>query len=101
LDLQQREEYHRGAVLWSPCKIREARVRETVNQREDEAEKLQKEHNRDLKATATLYIKKMAEERKARAAERVAARALKKRQRDAATTQKSRDTPKKVKRIVS
>jgi hypothetical protein len=116
LDLQQREEYHRGAVLWSPRKIREARVRETVNQREDEAEKLQKEHNRDLKATATLYIKKMAEEakelrniareraaeeRKARAAERVAARALKKRQRDAATTQKSRDTPKKVKRIVS
>jgi hypothetical protein len=27
LDLQQREEYHGGAVLWSPRKIREARTR--------------------------------------------------------------------------
>jgi hypothetical protein len=116
LDLQQREEYHSGAVLWSPRKIREARVRETVKQREEEAEKLQKEHDRDLKAAATLYKKKMAEEakelrkiareraaeeRKARAAERVAARALKKQQRDAATSQKSRDTPNKGKRAAS
>jgi hypothetical protein len=37
LDLQQREEYHGGAVLWSPRKIREARVRETEKQREEEA----------------------------------------------------------------
>jgi hypothetical protein len=27
LDLQQREEYHGGAVLWSPCKVREANIR--------------------------------------------------------------------------
>jgi hypothetical protein len=44
LDLQQREEYHGSAVLWSPCKIREARVRETVKQRKEEQEKLQKTH---------------------------------------------------------
>jgi hypothetical protein len=36
LDLQQREEYHGGAVLWSP------RVRETVKQREEEAENYKK-----------------------------------------------------------
>jgi hypothetical protein len=27
LDLQQREEYHGGAVFWSPRKLREARAR--------------------------------------------------------------------------
>jgi hypothetical protein len=40
LDLQQRKKYHGGAVLWSPRKIREARARETVRQREEEQEKL-------------------------------------------------------------
>jgi hypothetical protein len=68
-------------------------VREIVKQREEEAEKLQKEQDCDLKAVATLYKKNIAEEvkelrkiararaveeRKARAAQRVAARALKK-----------------------
>jgi hypothetical protein len=113
LDLQQREEFHSGAVLWSPRKCREAHARETVRQREEEQEKLQKTHDRELKAAATLYKKKMAEEakalrqiareraaeeRKARAAELAAARALKKQQRDAATSQKSRDTLNKGKR---
>jgi hypothetical protein len=102
LDLQQCEEYHGGAVLWSPRKIREARVGKTVKQREEEQEKLQKTHQRELKAAATLYKKQIAEEakalqqiakersneeRKARAAELAAARALKKQQRDAATSQ--------------
>jgi hypothetical protein len=91
-------------------------VRETVKQREEEAEKLQKEQDRDLKAAATLYKKNIAEEakelrkiarayaaeeRKARATQRVAARALKKQQRDAATSQKSRDTPNKGRRAAS
>jgi hypothetical protein len=91
-------------------------VRETVKQREEEAEKLQKEQDRDLKAAATLYKKNIAEEakelrkiararaaeeRKARAAQRVTARALKKQQRDAATSQKSRDTPNKGRRAAS
>ena len=30
LDLQQRKEYHGGSVFWSPRKVREARVRQTV-----------------------------------------------------------------------
>jgi hypothetical protein len=42
LDLQQRQEYHGGAVFWSSRKVREARVREGVEQQEEEAEKLQK-----------------------------------------------------------
>lgn len=116
LDLQQRKEYHSGAVLWSPRKIREARARERVKQQEEEQQKLQKTRDREFKAAATLYKKKMAEEakvvrqlareraaeeRKARAAELAAARALKKQQRDAATSQKSRNTLKKAKRKAS
>lgn len=116
LDLQQREEYHGGAAVWSPRKIREAQARETVKQREEEQEKLQKTHDRELKAAATLYKKKIAEEakalrqvakeraaeeRKAKAAELAATRALKKQQRDAATSQKSRDTLNKGKRKAS
>jgi hypothetical protein len=116
LDLQQRKEYHGGAVLWSPRKLREARVRERLKQRDAEELQLQKTRDRDLKAAAILYKKKMAleakalraaakkradEERKAKAAERAAARELKKQQSNAATSQKSRDTPNKGKRITS
>jgi hypothetical protein len=101
-------------VLWSPRKLREARMRECVRQRDADEQKLQKTRNRDLKAAATLYKRKIAEEakvlrkiarnraaeeRKARAAERVAGHALKKQQRNAATSQKSCDTPKKGKQI--
>jgi hypothetical protein len=49
----------------------------------------------EAKGLRKIARERAAEERKARAAERVAARALKKQQRDAATSQKSRDTPKK------
>ena len=111
--MQQRQEYHGGAVFWSPCKLREARAREAVTQREAEQEKLQKTEIRELKAAATLYKKRMAAEakvarqhakeerekaKKARTEEVAAARALKKQQRNAATLQKSRDTPNKGKR---
>ena len=65
LDLQQRKEYHGGAVFWSPSKLREAQARERVKQQEEEAEKLQKAQTRELKAAAALYKKKMAEEAKA------------------------------------
>jgi hypothetical protein len=53
-DLQHREEYHGGAVLWSPRKIREARARERVKQQEEEQAELQKSHDRELKAAAIL-----------------------------------------------
>jgi hypothetical protein len=79
--------------------IREARMRKTVKGRE-EKEKLYKIEARELKVVATLHKKNIAEEanmrhgeeRKAKAYELAAARELKKQRRDAATSQKSRDT---------
>ncbi|KAI1521973.1 hypothetical protein PtrCC142_011900, partial [Pyrenophora tritici-repentis] len=41
LDLQQRQEYHGGSVFWSPRKIREARAREVVRERDKMEKKLQ------------------------------------------------------------
>lgn len=38
LDLQQRKEYHGGAVIWSPRKIEEARYRERIRE-QDEVDK--------------------------------------------------------------
>ncbi|KAI1531631.1 hypothetical protein PtrSN002B_010717, partial [Pyrenophora tritici-repentis] len=40
LDLQQRQEYHGSAVFWSPRKLREAQVREAVQERDETEEKL-------------------------------------------------------------
>jgi hypothetical protein len=65
LVLQQRQEYHGGAVFWSPRKVREARVRERVKQQQEEAEKLQKAQTKELKAAASLYKSKIAAEAKA------------------------------------
>ena len=116
LDLQQREEYHGGAVFWSPRKIREARAREVEKQHEAEEAQLQKAEVKELKAASILFDKKMAEEaklqrqrkkeekqkeKKARADELAAARALKKQQRDTETLQKSRNTLNKGKRTAS
>ncbi|KAI1689714.1 hypothetical protein KJE20_02892 [Pyrenophora tritici-repentis] len=42
LDLQQRQEYHGGSVFWSPRKLREARAREAVRERDETEEKLPK-----------------------------------------------------------
>ncbi|KAF1828516.1 hypothetical protein BDW02DRAFT_574819 [Decorospora gaudefroyi] len=36
LELHQREEFHSSAVFWSPRKVREARARERVKEREKE-----------------------------------------------------------------
>jgi hypothetical protein len=46
LDLQQRQEYHGGAVFWSPRKVREAKARETVREQEENKTKLQKARNK-------------------------------------------------------
>ena len=58
MDLQQRKEYHGGAVFWSLRKLREARAHEATKQDEDKRVQVQKTHNRELKAAATLYKKK-------------------------------------------
>lgn len=116
MDLQQGKDYHGGAHFWSPRKIHEARARDAVKKDEAEQLRLQKSHDRDLKAAATLYKKKLQEaakvarqeakeqrdrERKARAEELAASRALKKQQREAATPKKSHDTPSIPKRKAS
>jgi hypothetical protein len=55
----------------------------------------------EAKALRAAAKERADEERKAKAAERAAARELKKQQSNAATSQKSRDTPNKGKRITS
>jgi hypothetical protein len=109
--LQQGEDSHGGAVFWSPRKLREATKRDDA-----EREQLQKTHDKEIKAAATLYKKQQAEAakvarqhaaeerreaKKARAAELAAERALKKLQRDVATAEKSRDILRNSKRKAS
>ncbi|KAF1828830.1 hypothetical protein BDW02DRAFT_511381, partial [Decorospora gaudefroyi] len=60
LDLQQRKEYHGGAIFWSPRMLREARAREAVKKDDAEQQLLQKTRDRDLKAAATLYKKQQS-----------------------------------------
>ncbi|KAI1526948.1 hypothetical protein PtrCC142_009808 [Pyrenophora tritici-repentis] len=106
LDLQHAEEYHGGAVFWSPGKIHDARAREATKQHHDELLQLQKLEAKQQKAQAALYKEQIAEEakaqrqadrarraeeRKARAKHLADSRALKKQQRDAETAQKARD----------
>jgi hypothetical protein len=62
--LQQREEYHGGAVFWSPRKIREARAREVVKEQEEHKEQLAKANRKELRAAAKLLREKEAEERR-------------------------------------
>ena len=64
LDLQQRKEYHGGAVFWSPKKVREARVRQEVKEREVEESQLQKAQTKEIKASAKLYKLQIAEEKR-------------------------------------
>jgi hypothetical protein len=52
--LQQRKEYHAGAVFWSPCKIREARACEAVLQQQEHEDKLAKANRKELQAAAKL-----------------------------------------------
>ncbi|KAK7178254.1 hypothetical protein PSPO01_15700 [Paraphaeosphaeria sporulosa] len=73
LDLQQRQEYHGGAVFWSPRKVREARVRQSVKEQEEKEQKLQKAETAELRKAAKLYKEKIADEKRvAREAAKVA-----------------------------
>jgi hypothetical protein len=42
IDLQQRQEYHGGGVLYSPRKVREGKMRRRVNERLEAEEKLER-----------------------------------------------------------
>ena len=64
LDLQQREEYHGGAVFWSPRKVREARTRQLIREREEKDQQLQKADRAELKKSAKLYKEKIQQEKR-------------------------------------
>ncbi|RAQ98855.1 nucleic acid binding [Stemphylium lycopersici] len=64
LDLQQRQEYHGGAVHWSPRKLREARVREAVRERDETEEKLQKAQAKKQREEARLQRQVELEEKR-------------------------------------
>jgi hypothetical protein len=66
IDMPNDDTWHGGAVFYSPRKVEESRRREAAKQDEAELEKLQKTHDRELKAAATLYKKKQAEAAKER-----------------------------------
>jgi len=70
LDLQQREEYHGGAVLWSPRKVHEANVRLDVKDQEEHQEKLAKANWKELREAAKLQKEIEKEERRVAAAEK-------------------------------
>jgi hypothetical protein len=81
LDLQQRKEFHGGAMFWSPRKVREANARKQVKQRDAAEEMLQKSRSKELKAAASLYKKQQLAEAKV---ERQRLKEVKKQERDAA-----------------
>ncbi|KAF1935088.1 hypothetical protein EJ02DRAFT_362280, partial [Clathrospora elynae] len=109
LDLQQRQEYYGGAVFWSPRKMREAYARETVRQRDEAEEKLQKAKTKELREAAKLLKKREAEgwrvererlkeEREKKKATKAAQYARQKEERDSV---KALQLPKKGKRQAS
>jgi hypothetical protein len=116
LNLQQREEFHSRAVFWSPRKLREARAREVVKQREEEEEQLQKTERKQIREAAAALKKiqkeeakeqrrldkeKRDEERAVRAENLRHAREAKQAAKQAATSKKSAEQANKAKRKAS
>ncbi|KAH6511581.1 hypothetical protein HBI81_243380 [Parastagonospora nodorum] len=65
LSLQQRQEYHGGAIFWSPRKVREARAREKVRADNEMEEKLQKARRKEPREAAKIQRQVELEERRA------------------------------------
>jgi hypothetical protein len=63
LDLQQRKEYHGGAVFWSPTKIREARFRERIKKQQEEEQQVEKAQAKAEKAQQKVLKLQEKEER--------------------------------------
>jgi hypothetical protein len=98
LQLNNPEEYHGGAVFWSPRKVRQARDDEAVRQQQQQQElQLQKAERSHLKEQARLYRLQQAEERRVererlkevREKERAAKEAEKERQKAARDAEKA------------
>jgi len=109
LDLQQRQEYHGGAVFWSPRKVREARVRQSIKEREEKEQQLQKAETAELRKAAKLYKEKIAQEKRvareaakvAREEERAEKAAERARKKEACNTAKAIKSTQKGKRKAS
>jgi hypothetical protein len=90
LDLQQHQEYHGGAMVWSPQSIREARVRIVVTEREKEEEEQRKAEMKELAAANKLYKEKIKEEKRQKQAREKEERArMKAEERQAIDAQKA------------
>jgi hypothetical protein len=78
LDLQQHEEYHGGAVFWTPRAFREARYRESVRGAEEKRLQLQKADAKKLREQNKLLNMKLKEEKRVAAEQRKVKREEKK-----------------------
>ncbi|KAF1927505.1 uncharacterized protein M421DRAFT_421917, partial [Didymella exigua CBS 183.55] len=107
---QEGDDWHGGAVFYSPRKLASARARKAAELDEAAELQLKKTRDREARAAEAAHKKQIQEaakvaqqqarikrdrEQKQRAEERAAERALKKQQQQAATTQKSHDTANK------
>jgi hypothetical protein len=117
LTTQDGNDWHGGAVFYSPRKLASERACKAAELNEAAQLQLKKNpHNREAKAAATAYKKRQQEEarvaqqraaeerrqaKKAQAEALTTKRALKKQQREAATAQKSHNTLKKHKQKAS
>lgn len=109
LDLQQRQEYHGGAVFWSPRKVREARVRQSMKEQEEKERQLQKAETAELRKAAKLCKERIAEEKRvaqeaakvAREKERAEMAAERARQKEAYNAEKAPRSTQKGKRKAS
>jgi hypothetical protein len=116
LDLQQHQEYHGSAMMWSPRAFREARARIAIAEHKRQEAELKKHEIKELAAANKLYKERIAQEKRkerarekeerdqakaqkaAEVAERKAAREAQKRDRDAG---KSIQLPNQTKRKAS
>jgi hypothetical protein len=88
LDLQQRKEYHGGSVFWSPRKVREARARQTVKEREEKELQSQKAERAELKKANKLYKAGVLQEKRVARAKAKVAREQEKAEQAASRAQK-------------
>lgn len=87
LDLQQREEYHGGAVFWSPGRVREARTRQTIKEREEKEEQHQKSQRKEQQR---LEKERKEREKQEKREGREAAKAVKEKEKADLTAERER-----------
>lgn len=116
LQLPPNQEYHGGAMMWSPSTFREARARMALQEEQQKADELKKVEMKELRAANKLYNDRIAEERRAqrlrekeeraqlravKAAEVAERKAEKERQKQARNAEKAVQLPQTGKRKAS